>query len=67
MANRLSLDCPIDGTAVTTNRAPTTVKLPPPTDQGVGSHAHIDFDLTLSCSNGHTWHIVANVLVERTA
>lgn len=67
MANRLSLDCPIDGTSIAVNRAPSSVKLPPGSDQGVGTHAHVDYDLTLTCSNGHQWRLEAAIVVTRTA
>lgn len=67
MANRLSLDCPIDGTSLAVNRPPSTVKLPPISDQGVGSHAHVEYDLTLTCGSGHQWRIVADVTIERVA
>jgi hypothetical protein len=65
MANRLSLDCPIDGQSLATNRAPDKVTLPP--TQNVGEHAHITYALTLTCANGHVWRLVADIEATRTA
>ena len=65
MANRFSLDCPIDGLALATNRAPDAVKNGSNTN--VGTHTHVEFNVTLTCANGHQWAVQGELVVRRLA
>ena len=63
MANRYSLDCPIDGTSLALNRAPSSIKLGESDE--IGTHVHVIFDITLTCSNGHVWQLEGDIVAER--
>jgi len=64
VANRFSLDCPIDGTSLAVNRPPDAVRVG---GQEVGTHIHVEFNVVLTCNNGHQWQLVADIIVKRVA
>jgi hypothetical protein len=62
MPLRVTLECPIDGSALTTN-AVLTIK-----GQPTDSHVHIDFPRApMTCSQGHRWRIVGDLKLTREA
>lgn len=64
MANRFSLDCPLDGQSLAVNRTPDAIK---PGGPEVDTHFHVEFNVTLSCSNGHRWLLQGDLVAKRIA
>ena len=60
MPLRITLECPIDGTALTTN---ATLQLKGRSDD---THVHVEFPrASLTCSQGHRWRLVGDVKLVR--
>ena len=57
------LTCPIDDLALKVLTTITRGFDPPKTR---GEHLHIEVDDTTVCLNGHTWHVTAGFVMERT-
>lgn len=58
------LTCPIDGLVLGAIVTVTRGVDPPKTR---GEHLHVEVDDILTCLSGHSWHITAGFLMERTA
>ncbi len=61
---QFTFTCPIDGLALKTTQ-PTLVGDLTRDAMHQGGHLHVEVDSKATCSNGHTWRLWGDILLER--
>jgi len=61
---RGDFNCPIDGTNMGLP-VPTLRYIQGQVQTAIGDHEHMQFNLTLTCTQGHQWKIVADIILDR--